>query len=247
MSFLTDKINKSKVQNNETDIITPTVTAAIKKITYADVINAPYVIPKPKPFKLGIGVASTKPISTDEEPKNPVHNIEQSNSPFAGLKDAVSSIKANESLSIKNILGNTTAKTPQTSEINNAEAPQNEVPLQQNRSNPPTLEDLSKFVFEEQPDESTEEIAMRFSGMLDNLGLAVGTDIPKVLSETLLFMKTNPFLATLLKPEEIGNLVKTMARSYGFVANNQVQKSGKKKAKAKEQNAILNSLDSLSF
>ena len=126
---------------------------------------------------------------------------------------------------------------------------QNEIPrsIQQSNVRSPTLDDLSKFVFEEQPDDSTEEIAIKFSNMLDGLSTAMGTDIPTVLSETLLFMKEHAFLATLLKPEEIGKLVQTMARSYGFVASNQTQKSVKKKAKAKEQNLILNSLDSLSF
>jgi len=88
---------------------------------------------------------------------------------------------------------------------------------------------------------------MKFSNMLNSLAATVGSDIPTVLAETLLFMKSNPFLATLLKPAEIGELVKTMSRSYGYVANNQTQKSEKKKKKTQEQNVILNSLDGLNF
>ncbi len=75
----------------------------------------------------------------------------------------------------------------------------------------------------------------------------MGSDIPSVLSDTLKFMKEHAFLAGILKPEEIGKLVQTMGKSYGYVVNNQIQKSTKRKVKSKEQNDILNSLDILSF
>ena len=141
--------------------------------------------------------------------------------------------------SISNILGG----------MSNKKAETNKKQTEQNtdKTSCNTIEDLSKFVFKEQPDESTQEIAFKFSEMLNTLSTAVGSDIPDVLANTLKFMKEHAFLAKTLKPVEIGELVATMARSYNYVANNQINKTTKKQTRVKEQNDILNSLEALQF
>lgn len=111
----------------------------------------------------------------------------------------------------------------------------------------PTLADISKFVFEEQPDESTEEITEKFSAMLDHLANSVGTEIADNLSRTLQFIKEHPFLADILKPEFIGVLVTAMRRSYGFVVQVQDEKQAKRKKKDEKVSGILNDLDNLTF
>lgn len=202
---------------------------------------------KPKPFKLGIGVAKTQPVSTDEKCPDTVHNKISSDSPLKELSSVLQNNPVLSDNSISSILGDMSDAITENAQKTDAAKTNNQNSLQQNTAKPPTLDDLSKFVFEEQPDESTEEIAAKFSQMLDGLVEAVGSDIPSVLSDTLKFMKEHAFLAEILKPEEIGKLVKVMGKSYGYVVNNQVQKGTKKKAKVKEQNDILNSLDNLSF
>ncbi|HFD32062.1 MAG TPA: hypothetical protein ENJ28_05040 [Gammaproteobacteria bacterium] len=210
-------------------------------------INKPVVSTKPKPFKLGIGVAKTKPVSTDEKLPDTIHNEVSSDSPLKELSSVLQNNPVLSDNSISSILGDMSDAITEDAQNANAAKTNTQNSLQQNIAKPPTLDDLSKFVFEEQPDESTEEIAAKFSSMLDGLLEAVGSDIPTVLSDTLKFMKEHAFLAEILKPEEIGKLVKVMGKSYGYVVNNQVQKGTKKKAKVKEQNDILNSLDNLSF
>ena len=49
----------------------------------------------------------------------------------------------------------------------------------------PTLDDVSKFVFEEQPDQSTEEITESFSSMLDELAISTGDQVPLNLAKNL--------------------------------------------------------------
>ena len=221
--------------------------AKTKPIEPAKTIQPATKQSKPKPFKLGIGVAKTKPISTNEEQSDSLLNSVRYDSPLKELASVVQSNSVLSDNSISSILGDISDEITSTSEKSNAEASQESTSIQQNSSRSATLDDLSKFVFAEQPDESTEEIAMKFSGMLDSLLDAVGSDIPTVLSDTLKFMKEHAFLAEILKPAEIGKLVQTMAKSYGYVATNQVQKSAKRVKKAAEQNDILNSLDMLKF
>lgn len=256
---LKNLINKSKglsneTKNNTTEIIRKPISNILQKspVENKNIPDTSKPTTKPavqKPFKLGLGkgVAKTEPVSTDEKCKSPVHNKFSINSPIKQLADVMQSNEVLSDNSITSILGDISDTLTPTPETSNAEASQSEAVQRQVKSTSNTLEDLGKFVFEEQPDESTEEIAMKFSGMLDGLGAAVGSDIPSVLSETLSFMKQHDFLAEILKPEEVGSLVKTMAKSYGYVANNQTQKAGKSKAKAVEQNQILNSLDMLKF
>lgn len=209
-------------------------------------INNP-VKPKPRTLGIGINLAKNKPINTNEEAQHNPVDVKSVNSPFAGLAATLKDNKENGIPSISSILGGVPNTTPDSPIQNDAVKEPSETAIQTNKNSSPTLEDLSKFVFEEQPDDSTEELAYKFSNMLDGLSSAVGSDIPKVLSDTLAFMKENAFLVDILKPENIGELVKTMARSYGYVGNNQTQKSAKRKVKTQEQNNILNSLDGLKF
>jgi len=248
MSSINDLINKSKGSKDETVKNTSTT---INKLKIRNTPDIPITASKLNKPKFNLGIKKPEPVLADEKPKTPVFAIKRSTSPISELANVLSTVSDAPQDSISSILGDLSNEIASTPETPNAEAAQNqnEIPhaIQSDKLRSPTLDDLSKFVFEEQPDSSTEEIAFKFSNMLDGLSGAMGTDIPTVLAETLLFMKEHAFLATLLKPEEIGKLVQTMARSYGYVAGNQSAKSVKRKAKAVEQNAILNSLDNLSF
>jgi len=174
MSIL-DTLKNSKGLSNETGIkqaVTETSfilknrrpTEPVKTVQQCINTNA-----KPKPFKLGIGVAKTKPVSTDEEQPTTIHDEVSSNSP---LKELASVMQTNSILSdnsISSILGDISNEIAETSPPDDAEASAQTSSIQQNNSRSATIEDLSKFVFTEQPDESTEEIALKFSGMFDGL------------------------------------------------------------------------------
>lgn len=195
--------------------------------------------------KTGNSMASNPSKSTDEEKQSELHTEKSDDSPFDGLADSLNDLSLGDDLSVENILSENTDTPQKTSQKDDAQNQNQVTSLQQNTANPPTLDDLSKFVFEEQPDESQEEIALKFSEMLENVVNATGTDIPEQLAKTLQFMKEHPFLAETLKPEHIGTLVKTLGKSYGFVVKNQTEKSAKKQKKKEEQNVILNSLEGL--
>lgn len=111
----------------------------------------------------------------------------------------------------------------------------------------PTLTDVEKFVFEEQPDQSTEEITEMFSTMIDDLSLATGDQVPTNVARCLKFIKEHSFLADILRPEAIGILVTGLRRSYGFIVKAKTEKGVKKKKRDQEVSQVLDSLSDLSF
>ena len=148
-------------------------------------------------------------------------------SPFDGLADTLKDISFD--------LSNTKEET----------TTQESKPDQQFQN--PTLEDVSKFVFEEQPDASTEEITETFSEMIDELSVSTGDQVPKNVARCLKFIKEHAFLAEILKPEAIGVLVTGLRKSYGFIVKTKSANSEKKQARAKKQNAVLDSLADFSI
>ncbi len=111
----------------------------------------------------------------------------------------------------------------------------------------PTMTDVSNYVFEEQPDESTQEITNKFDILLSDLSAATGNDIPDLLAKNLLFIKEHPFLAEILKPDSIGHLCNAMRKSYGHVVQAKTERSAKTKARSVKETAVLDSLAGLSF
>lgn len=256
---MTDLINKSKSKDKKVvikqdikqDIKNEIINKPIQEKTNTSKLNikspnASNNTPTSRKLNIGIKQNTKTEIIKDTtkiEIKTPIKN----ESPFAGLSSTLSDIKDSKADSITDILGDISIENVQTSNQNDVTNNNNNTPIQQNLNSKPTLEDLEKFVFEEQPDDSTEDIALKFSRMLDNLSNTVGSDIPTILADTLLFMKNNAFLAEALKPSEIGELVKSMAKSYKYVATSQNKKTANKKIKTEKQNNILNSLDGLNF
>jgi len=111
----------------------------------------------------------------------------------------------------------------------------------------PTLTDVEKFVFEEQPEHSTQEITDLFSSMLDDLSLATGEQVPTNVARCLKFIKEHAFLADILKPEAVGVLTNGLRRSYGFIVKAKTEKGEKRKAKEQKVSAVLDDLANLSF
>lgn len=207
--------------------------------------------PEKKNRKINFGrkkensIPSNQPKSGNAEKQSELQPEKSDNVYFDGLASVLNDVENSEMDSISDILSENATQDAPAQKTDNAKNQNPATSIQTNTSNPPTLDDLSKFVFEEQPDESTEEIALKFSEMMDTVVNATGTDIPDQLAKTLQFMKDHPFLAETLKPEHVGTLVKTLGKSYGFVVKNQTEKSAKKQQKKQEQNVILNSLEGL--
>jgi len=111
----------------------------------------------------------------------------------------------------------------------------------------PTMEDVSNYVFEEQPEESTLEITNKFDELLESLVTATGNDIPDLLAKNLEFIKEHAFLAEILKPESIGHLCNAMRKSYGHVVQAKNERTKKTSARAKKENAVMDSLASIDF
>lgn len=124
-----------------------------------------------------------------------------------------------------------------------SEATDNYPPQFQN----PTLGDISNYVFDEQPEQSTIEITDKFNILLNDLVHATGTDIPGLLAKNLQFIKEHAFLAEILKPESIGDLVCAMRKSYGFVVQAKTARSTKTVARQQKEQSVTDSLAGLSF
>lgn len=193
------------------------------------------------------------PDKTNETTGNQIHMDKQNNPPLAQLAKTLADSQLGGSFSIKTILDDTSMaleKIPPPSDAENQKTPE---PTNEGHSergggfHNPTLEDVSKFVFDEQPDDSTEEIADKFSDMLDNLNTAVGDEVPSNLAKCLQFMKEHSFLADILKPENIGELVTAMRKSYGFIVQHKTEKQSKTSKRAAKQNDIMDSLGDLDF
>lgn len=245
MSSLQDLLNKSKKQEavrqtQPEKVAMPEPAEPVKKLGFA--------------LKLGDKNANTlKQIlddtaetgQVDRQPPSPIEtelsgNLDSSDTgidPFAGLSDALGSIDLNldekpEELTY-NMYGTGTGQKEET------------IPVRQFQN--PTIDDLSKFVFEEQPDQSTEEICLSFSTMLNELETATGDQVPKNLARNLEFIKEHDFLAAVLKPESISVLVTAMRKSYGYIVHNKTEKSKKKAVQTAKVNDVLDSLGTLSF
>jgi len=188
-----------------------------KKNEHAKDIEKTLLLPKKESKTLGISLPTSKPSASE-----PVD-------PFASLGNVLDSIS----------FDNISEKEFKT------QYEQRPEPTQQFQN--PTLSDVEKFVFEEQPDHSTQEITDIFSSMLDELSLATGDQVPTNVSRCLKFIKEHSFLADILKPEAIGVLVNGLRRSYGFIVKAKTEKGEKKKARDQKVSAVLDSLSDLSF
>lgn len=207
-----------------------------------------------KPLGIKLGISKNKPKSADEPVENQIHFAIQSGSPLAPLRDTLKNVPKNPLSPIKVVLGQNATQNGQASPSSNAENSETLQTTMDDRSperrgnfDNPTLEDVSKFVFEEQPDDSTEEITEKFSIMMDNLSEALGPDVPSNLARCLKFMQEHAFLAEILKPEYIGDLVNGMRKSYGFIVKGQSEKQVKKAKNQEKEDAILGDLSNLNF
>lgn len=176
-----------------------------------------------KPFSLNL--SSNKKIEK-AEPAGVVHSNNDTKSAFAGLAGALSGVKGTTIILDECI----------------PEGVLTEKPEPQEQFQNPTLSDIEKFVFEEQPDQSTEEITQMFSGMIDELSLATGEAVPKNVARCLKFIKEHAFLADILKPEAIGILVNGLRKSYGFIVQHKTATSKKKAVRAEKLDSVLDSL-----
>ena len=111
----------------------------------------------------------------------------------------------------------------------------------------PTMADVSNYVFEEQPEESTLEITNKFDSLLESLVIATGNDIPDLLAKNLEFIKEHAFLAEILKPESIGHLCNAMRKSYGHVVQAKNERTKKTSIRTKKENDVMDSLASIDF
>lgn len=111
----------------------------------------------------------------------------------------------------------------------------------------PTMADVSNYVFEEQPEESTLEITNKFDSLLESLVIATGNDIPDLLAKNLEFLKEHAFLSEILKPESIGHLCNAMRKSYGHVVQAKNERTKKTSARVKKENDVMDSLASIDF
>lgn len=174
-------------------------------------------------------------------------------SPLQELSDTLSDNSKVSIPSIKDVLGENATSNEIASETSNAQIEKthesNNSSSNQRQSNfdNPTLDDVAKFVFKEQPDDSTIDITDKFSEMLDTLSESVGSEVPSNLATCLKFIKEHAFLADILKPEYIGTMVAGMRKSYGFIVQVQTEKSTKRSAKKEKEAAILGDLEELSF
>lgn len=224
---LKDLLAKSKASHtNQPEIKSTESTVAIRP--------PEKVVEKKKPkLKLNFGGTQTGR-AVVKEPA-----IEEPSDPFAGLADALGGIDLATDTPNQKL---TELGEPVTM---NGEPLINQKP--ETQFSQPTLSDISKFVFEEQPDQSTQEIADDFSSMLDELSLSVGDQIPTNLARCLEFMKENDFLADILKPENTQTLVRSIRKSYGFVVATQTEKGKKKKETAQKVNKVLDNLAGFSI
>jgi len=111
----------------------------------------------------------------------------------------------------------------------------------------PTIDDVSNFVFEEQPDETDEAIMHQFSTMLSSLSKSTGDQVPVNLAKNLKFIKTHAFLADILKPESISILVTALRKSYSFTVDTKTEKSTKKALQNKKLSEVSDSLGGFNF
>ena len=110
-----------------------------------------------------------------------------------------------------------------------------------------TIEDISNYVFDEQPEQSTLEITQQFDNLLSSLNKASGADLPDLLAQNLLFIKEHPFLAEILKPESIGHLCNAMRKSYGYVVQAKTERSTKAAKRDVVADAVLGDLTDIGF
>lgn len=132
-------------------------------------------------------------------------------------------------------------------EINNTNNPNNtnntnnpipNKPKQETQFTNPTLEDVSNFVFEEQPTQTNEQIVTRFQELLSELESSLGDQVPRNLTTCMEFMESHPFLADILKPEAITPLVRALSKSYGYIVTIKNEKDAKKQKQNEEINQI---------
>lgn len=179
-----------------------------------------------KGFSLNLGVKN-ETISQDISPKT-----NRKEDPKTSVVDPFASL-ANALTSIDNPISSAT-----------------EIPPQSNSNTQfknPTLSDVEKFVFDKQPDSSTEEITAIFSNMIDELAEATGDQVPLNVARSLEFIKENAFLADILRPEAINVLVTGLRRSYGFIVKAKTANSAKKAKTNKKVSVVLDSLADLKF
>lgn len=199
------------------------VAKPIEPVQQVQPVQEPVIEKKKPKLKLNFGGTSVqKPVVQDEP---------EIDNPFAGLENTLMGIDLAKPGTDKSIVTNSVVQKT----------------LSETQFSTPTLSDVSKFVFNEQPDQSTQEIADDFSSMLDELSLSIGDQIPTNLSRCLKFMKENAFLADILKPENTQTLVQSIRKSYGYVVATQTEKGAKKKATAQKVNNVLDSLGGFSI
>lgn len=185
----------------------------------------------PKSTKLQLGIKST---SEHAAKQSALHIEKHSDTPINSLKAALSNKESEPQ--VHPIRPTDSASTPS--------EPSNETDSPISISNP-TLEDVEKFVFEEQPDESTEEITYKFTEMLNELASSLGNDVPYNLERCLNFIKEHAFLADILKPESIATLVSSMRIAYGYVVKVQSEKQIKSTKRKEKLAEVSNDLADL--
>ena len=233
---LLGKKNKEKPQEKPQVKPTPNalVDSLVGKEATVTVETKKNEKPKAIGFSLNLGAKKnadkTKKISSQNNNINANDNISSDtvSDPFASLGNALENMSFDD--------------------LNLIEEKEKEIIPQKNQQfQNPTLTDVEKFVFEEQPDHSTEEITNIFSSMLDDLSLATGDQVPTNVARCLKFIKEHSFLADILKPEAVGVLVNGLRKSYGFIVKAKTEKGEKRKARDAKVSDVLDSLSDLNF
>lgn len=187
-------------------------------------------------FKLNIG-GVTPPAPTEKK------------SAFAGLKetmakstepvkDTAQPVEEPKKMGLAALLAK---KTPPVAVSQSVEPEQPPQSLKEN----PTIDDLANYVFEEQPQTIGEDAVEQYRTMQQQLAIAVGSEVRTNIERCMMFLKEHAEVAAILKPEDIGEIVRSAKKAYGVAAAVGRASKVKKETKNKQVDDVFASLDGL--